>query len=183
MLKKIITSSILVLSLAGCSMQAPPYQASLENVQILKRAKVAPANVGTVTSDSKLNKISLRGSKMYSPVGESYGAYIAQAIEAELKLANAWAPVSSTVITGELIENDIDVSGFSTGVGVSSAKFTITKNGETLYQKVISAEHTFDSSFMGNIAIPNGQTNYVNLINKLIKTLFEDQEFTTALKS
>jgi len=172
----------LSLLVTGCSLQAPPYQVSLENVQTIKRTKVEPMNVGAIIATKKLNSISLRGSSMNSPVNKSYGDYISTAVEEELKLAKLWSPVSSTVITGTVLTNDIDVSGFSEGSGEISVNFIVTKNNIIIFDKVISAAHTFDSSFMGGIAIPNGQTNYVNLVQKLIKNLFENKEFISAIK-
>ena len=49
---RIIKVSVVALSLfiTGCSLQAPPYQASLENVQTIKRAKIEQINVGNITS-------------------------------------------------------------------------------------------------------------------------------------
>ena len=178
-----ILTIALSLLVTACSMQAPPYQASLENVQTIKRAKVNQINVAAITTTKKLNSISLRGSSMQSPVNKSYGDYISKALEEELRLAKLWSPVSSTIITGQVLTNDIDVSGFSEGTGEISAKFIVTKDNKVIFDKVIYANHTFDSSFMGAIAIPNGQANYVNLVQKLIKNLFEDKNFVIALKS
>ena len=138
--------------------------------------------MGTIESSEDLNSISLRGSTMSSPVDKSYGAYISQALEDELKLAKLWTPASATIISGEILTNDIDVSGFSTGTGEASAKFIVTRDNTIVFDKVIAANHQFDSSFLGSIAIPNGQSNYVNLVQKLIKNLFEDEEFITVLK-
>tara|TARA_B110001454_G_C12575635_1_gene373829 strand:- start:125 stop:670 length:546 start_codon:yes stop_codon:yes gene_type:complete len=178
-----ILTIALSLLVSACSMQAPPYQASLENVHTIKKAKVQQVKVDSITTTKKLDSISLRGSSMYSPVNKSYGDYISKALEEELKLAKLWSPVSSTVITGKVLTNDIDVSGFSEGSGEISAKFIITKNNKVIFDKIISANHTFDSSFIGAVAIPNGQANYVNLVQKLIKNLFEDKNFVAALKS
>lgn len=182
---RIIKVSVVALSLfiTGCSLQAPPYQASLENVQTIKRAKIEQINVGNITSTKELNSISLRGSSMYSPINKSYGLYLSKALEEELKLAKLWSGVSATVITGEILTNDIDVSGFSEGTGEASAKFIITRDNKVIFDKVISANHTFESSFMGPIAIPNAQASYVDLVQKLIKNLFEDEDFISVLKS
>jgi hypothetical protein len=181
----IIKISIVTLSLlaSACSMQAPPYNASMENVQTIKRAKINQVNVGKIKSSKKLDSISLRGSSMYSPVEKSYGAYISKALENELKLAKIWSGVSSTIITGEVLTNDIDVSGFSTGTGEVSVNFIVTRDNKEVFNKIISADHQFDSSFIGAIAIPNAQANYVSLVQKLIKTLFEDKNFVTILKN
>lgn len=182
---RIMKVSVVALSLlvTACSMQAPPYQASLENVQTIKRAKVEQLNVGNITSTKELNSISLRGSSMYSPVDKSYGVYLSKALENELKLAKLWSGVSATVLTGEMLTNDIDVSGFSEGTGEASAKFVVTRDNKVIFEKVISANHTFESSFIGAIAIPNAQAGYVNLVQKLIKNLFEDEAFISVLKS
>lgn len=177
-----VISILPVIFITACSIKAPPYQASLENVQIMKRAKVEQINVGGITSSKELDSISLRGSKMYSPIEKSYGAYLTQALKDELKLAKLLSETSSTVITGNFITNDIDVSGFSDGTGEASAKFIVTKNEAIIFDKVIVAEHQFDSSFIGAIAIPNGQENYVNLVQLLIKNLFEDKEFINAIQ-
>jgi hypothetical protein len=181
---RIIKVSTVALSLlvTACSMQAPPYQVSLENVQTIKRAKLEKVNVGSITSTKQLDSISIRGSSMYAPTNKSYGLYLTKALEDELKLAKLWSGVSSTVITGVMLTNDIDVSGFSEGTGDASAKFVVTRGDKVIFDKIISANHTFESSFIGAIAIPNAQANYVNLIQILIKNLFEDEEFISALK-
>ncbi len=166
----------------ACSMQAPPYQVSIENVQTIKTNKIQKIKVGDVVSSNELNKISMRGSKMVSPVNKSYGAYLAKALEEELKLAKAWSAISDTVITGEFLTNDIDVTGVSKGIGVASVKFKVTRDNKEVFEKIISVNHTFESSFIGAIAIPNGQASYVHLVQKLIKKLFEDEDFISVLK-
>jgi len=167
--------------LSACTVKAPPYQASIENVQIMKLAKLKELAVGEFSSKKKLNSISLRGTSLVSPEG-TYGDYLTKAIESELKLAKIWSGISSTVVSGTLISNDIDVSGFSTGTGEISAEFIVRENDEIVYQGTISADHEFDSSFMGAVAIPNGQSNYMYLVQKLIKKLFSDQDFIDAIK-
>lgn len=181
---KKITIIALGLLISACSLQAPVYNASMENVQTIKRVKTeAQVNIGQITTPKKLSKISLRGSSMYSPVNKSYGDYLSRALEAELKLAKVWSGVSSTVITGEIVSNDIDVSGFSTGTGEISVNFVMTREGTEIYNKNISANIEFESSFVGAIAIPNGQASYVDLVQALIKNLFEDKSFIKALNS
>lgn len=181
---KIVKISTIAFSLlvTGCSLKAPPYEVSIENVQTIKRAKVEQVNVGAITSTKQLDTISLRGSSMYSPVNKSYGAYLQKALEDELKLAKLLSTVSSTVITGEILTNDIDISSFSEGIGGASAKFVVIRDNKVIFDKVISSKHTFESSFMGAIAIPNAQASYVNLVQKLIKNLFEDKTFISVLK-
>lgn len=178
---KVLTVALSLL-ITACSMQAPPYEASIENVQIIKRAKVKQVKVGTITSTKQLDSISLRGSSMYSPVNKSYGSYLQKALEDELKLAKLLSAVSSTVLTGEMLTNDINISSFSEGIGEASAKFVVTRDNKVIFDKIISTNHIFESSFIGAIAIPNAQASYVNLVQKLIKNLFEDKTFISVLK-
>ena len=77
--------------------------------------------------------------------------------------------VSSLVITGEVLTNDTNVSGFSKRTGDVKAKVVVTRNDKVIFEKVISANYIFESSFIGVIVILNGQANYVQLIQKSTK--------------
>jgi hypothetical protein len=131
-MKKIKNVIILALCLAAsaCSIQAPPYQVSLDNVQLLEKSKISPVRIGEITASKKLNSISLRGSGMYSPIEKSYGKYLSNALQQELKLAKLWSSISSNIISGEILANDIDVSGFSDGTGEMSVEFEVTQGGK-----------------------------------------------------
>lgn len=173
---------LLVIAISGCSMYTPPYATSIDNNQLIKRSGIQPLTVGTFAADKKLNKISLRGSPMRSSVGEGYGEYLSDALTQELKLAKLWSAVSTNEVSGEILENDIDISGFSKGDGVISVKFMVKSNDAIVFDKVVSAKTDIESSFIGAIAIPNGQANYAVLIQELIKNLFSDQDFINALQ-
>ncbi|KAA1163646.1 hypothetical protein EU508_03575 [Pseudoalteromonas fuliginea] len=100
----------------------------------------------------------------------------------ELKLAKLWSGVATKQVSGKVIEQDIDVTGFSEGSAFIKVKFTVSDGDITLFDKVISAEHTFDFSFLGAIAIPNGQRSYVELVQKLLTNLYADEEFIASIK-
>lgn len=136
--------------------------------------------VGTIEDSKKLNSISLRGSSLLSPINKSFGDYLEQALESELTAAKLYSGVSSIVISGKLIENDIDVSGFSVGEGKMTVEFVVSNKDAVIFTKSISVTHEFESSFMGNIAIPNGQLNYPVVVQKLCGALFTDPDFMTA---
>ncbi|MCG6202130.1 hypothetical protein [Psychromonas antarctica] len=170
-----------VIILSGCSVATPPYVASISNVQVIKRSDIKALNVGDFKTDKNLNSIGLRASNLSSSVGKSFGDYLTKAITDELKLANVWSGVSDTVVSGELLENDIDISGFSIGTGIISVRFLVKKGDLLIFDKKITATHQFESSFMGNIAIPNGQMSYVDLVQNLVKALFSDPEFIQAV--
>ena len=68
---------LFALAITGCSTVAPNYSPSIDNVEAIKAAGIQKANVGSITETPQLNKISLRGSSMTSPISGSYGAYLA----------------------------------------------------------------------------------------------------------
>tara|TARA_R110002126_G_scaffold12196_3_gene53139 strand:- start:1467 stop:2012 length:546 start_codon:yes stop_codon:yes gene_type:complete len=177
-----ILALLLTLVISGCSMHTPPYATSIDNNQLIKRSGIQPVAVGNFTTTKKLNKISLRGSPMHSSVGAGYGDYLNDALVQELKLAKLWSAVSTNVISGELLANDIDISGFSSGEGVITVRFMVESNGAIVFEKTVTANTDIESSFIGAIAIPNGQANYPVLIQEVIKNLFSDPEFIKALQ-
>ena len=179
---KAITLIVSATIISACSIQAPPYQPSLENVQQLKTSQLPPMKVGKFGGKESTSSISLRGTQMSSPLGKSYGLYLNNALEQELKLANLWSGVSNIVVSGEILNNDINVAGFSTGTGEMSVEFIITKKDDEIFKKIINSNITFDSSFVGAIAIPNGQANYANLVQSIIIKLVNDEQFLNSLK-
>lgn len=172
------------LLVTGCSTTAPQYSSSLDNVATLKN-QGGPAKVGTFQSSpakENANPISLRGSSMQSPYQNSYASYLAEALKQELSLAGRYSGDAANEISGTLLKNDIDATGFSTGTGVIEARIVV-KNGDTMkYDKVHAATHQWNSSFAGNIAIPNAIAAYPALVNRLLAAIYADPEFKAALK-
>lgn len=168
----------------GCALQAPSYQPSIDNVEILKKT-ASPAALGSFTvqaGGAGVTAIGLRGSSMGSPVGADYAAYLANALSQELQLAGKLDPKSKVVITGLLLKNDIAAGGISTNSGEIEAQFTVINNGQERYRATHRAEMTWESSFVGAIAIPKAQQQYPLLVQKLLGQLMADTRFQGALK-
>jgi hypothetical protein len=175
----VIVAAVIV---SACSSVAPPYAVSIDNVETLKKSGATPSSVGKISVPDKINSISLRGGSMNSPVGGSYGAYLADAITQELSLAKLLDPKSAIEISGELQKNDVDVSGMITGTAVLEARIVVKKAGQVRFDKVESASLEFDSNFIGGIAIPRGKQNYPIVVQKFLTTLYADLDFIAALK-
>ncbi len=107
---------------------------------------------------------------------------MAESLKQELDLAGKLSPTSKVEVTGVLLENDLDASGFSTGTGRIKARFIVTNAGVTQYDQIKSAGIKWDSSFMGNVAIPRAQQQYPKLVQTLLSKLFDDQSFLKTLK-
>src|SRR5262245_1646717 len=112
MMKRALTLALLlaaIVSSTGCTLAAPRYSPSLQNVQTLKNAGVSAAKVGTfatVASKSNANPISLRGSSLNSPYDNSYAKYLEEAVKQELSLAGKLAADTDIEISGALQKND-----------------------------------------------------------------------------
>jgi len=170
---------------SGCSMMAPQYSASIENVQKLKEGGSISAKVGKFDSNpdrANANPISLRGASLMSPYENSYAVYLVEAIKQELALAGKMNPDVDIEISGVLLKNDMDASGFSTATGDIEAKFIVKKGERILYSKIKTIHHEWESSFAGAVAVPRAQQEYPRLVQLLLAALYSDQDFLLALK-
>jgi len=170
---------------SGCSMMAPRYSASIENVQKLKDAGVQPARVGNFDSTpgkGNANPISIRGSSLASPYDGSYAKYLAEALRQDLELAGKLKADASIEISGALQKNDVNVPAMSSASGDLEARFIVKRGGETKYDQVKSVHDTWDSSFVGAVAIPRAQARYPIIVQKLLAELYADPAFLEALK-
>lgn len=169
-------------SLTGCmTMQTPPYTAEIENYEQLKAENKKQILVGDFDVPSSINRISIRGTPLVSSLNKSYGAYLQGAIEEEFYRAGLLSKNASCVISGTLLENDINAAGFSTATGHLSSRVVVQDKETILYDKVVSATHEWDSSFLGGVAIPRACDNYPFIVSKFIKNLFRDPDFQAAL--
>lgn len=179
---------VVLLSIAalasGCSLTAPRYTASLDNVQKLKDGGIAPTKVGAFRSEPGKDNppaISLRGSSLASPYDNSYAAYLAEALKQELSLAGKLAPDAQVEVSGALQKNDINIP-ISTGSGDITARFIVTRGGTVRYDQVKTIHDEWDSSFVGAVAIPRAQQQYPVMVQKLLTQLYADPAFMQALK-
>ena len=171
--------------MSGCSLMAPNYTASIENVQRLKEGGNFAAKVGkfeSVPDRGNANPISLRGSSLVSPYENSFAAYLAEAVKQELSLAGKLAPGTDVEVSGMLLKNDIDASGFSIATGIIQACFVVRKGDAVRYDQVKTLQNEWESSFAGAIAIPRAQQAYPGLVQRLLAALYADQAFLQALK-
>lgn len=182
---RILALTSAALFLHGCALQAPRYQPSIDNVEQLKKAAVRPATLGAFTVQAGATgggSISLRGSGMTSPVGADYAAYLADALRQELALAGKLDPKSTLEISGVLVKNDIAAGGISTNSGEVEARFIVKNGGQVRYDAVKRAELSWDSSFIGGVAIPKAQQQYPLIVRQLLAKLLADSLFQQSLQ-
>lgn len=170
--------------MTGCASKAPPYQPSIENVAVLKRAGSTPVAVGafTVQADMKgAASIQLRGSTM-EPVAGDYARYLAEALRIDLELARRLDPKASIEVSGVLLKNEIAAGGIVTNSGEIEAQFIVRREGRQVYDKVKRGALQWESSFAGAVAIPKAAQQYPLLVQSLLGQLSADAEFQSAIR-
>lgn len=180
--KLILIACLFVTS--GCTLVAPKYSFSPENVQLVKSAAGSPVKIGPFSlkkGEAEVNQLSLRGSTLVSPYN-TYQDYLRAAIEQELIEAKRVSTTASTEISGFLILNRIDANGISVGEGELAAQILVTREGKTRYDKTHTASTTWESSFAGAVALPMAVNQYPVLVQKFVHTLFSDPDFVSAIK-
>lgn len=178
--------ALVVLLAGGCTQMAPHYNPSVENIQKLRDSGAGSARVATLepklVAGQRNDSIQLRASSMESPYGGRFTTYLEEALKAELSAARLFDDKSSVEIGGVVTRNDVSVANLSEGYGEIEARVTVKRAGGVRFDKMKFTRITFESGFLGAVAIPNGRNAYPNLVQKFFADLFADPEFIAALK-
>lgn len=175
-----------VLSITACTSVMPPPIASAATVQSLRSAQLAPSAVGTFRlapgrpreMDVELSG-GLRGGNIEAPNG-SYSRHIKEILMAELQSAGLLDLKSTTVIEGQLMESKVDAA-IGTGTALLAARFQVLREGRTVFDKELAVNDSWDSSFIGAVAIPRAIERYSALYRALVNKLVDDADFKRAL--
>jgi hypothetical protein len=182
-------ASVAVVSLAlfGCAtVKMPvPTSANADNLSTLKAANLAPAKAGTfvlaagkpAAMDTTLD--GLRGSSV-EPSNGSFANTLREELVVDLKAAGLYDDASGIVIAGQLTDSMVDAA-IGTGTGKLGAHFTVTRDGKSVFDKTVTVDATWDSSFVGAIALPAAINQYTALYKTLAGKLFADADFQKAL--
>jgi hypothetical protein len=182
--KRTITCLALSAVLAACaSIDATPYTPSVDNLQTLKAIGGIQTRVRTFdAADTGDNPypVHLRAARMKSPVGDSFGAYLSNALEQEFSISGAISPEANVEVSGALLKNDIDAA-ISQGTGTISARFVVRRGSGVVYDSIKTASDTWDSSFAAIVAIPAATAAYPHIVQKLLANLYADPAFVKAI--
>lgn len=171
--------------LSACSTVAPNYSPSVENVQNLRDSGISSVRSVKIEADAKAANnegITLRGANMVSPVDGKYSAYVEDAMRAELRTARLLDEKSDIEISGVLMQNDVSVGSITEGTAQMEGRILVKRKGQPRYDQTKAVKFTFESSFVGAIAIPNGVKAYPELVRKFLAAIYADPEFIKALK-
>jgi hypothetical protein len=158
---------------------------SVENIQKAKASPMEPVAIGDFKlvpgkSRSLDLGVSIRSNTFYSPFDSSLARYLGETLSAELKAAGLVDPVAKTTISGELTDSSVDAPA-SQGKGSLAARFVVQRDGRTSFDKELKAASSWESSFVGAIAIPEAVNQYVALYRVLVGQLLDDPDFRKAV--
>lgn len=176
---------LLAIVLGGCvTLPAPAYQPRMATTsELLAKATVAMA-VGEFSAARSVNNthISLRGNGMTGGEEGTFTRYLQRAVEAELRTAGRYDGSSATVVSGVLLENEVNAAGFDTGTARLAVKFQVVRDKQLVYDRELATGGSWASHFMGVIAVQSAMEGYVATVQELIGKLFADPEFTAAVR-
>ena len=121
----------------------------------------------------------LRGSTL-APAKGSWSQLLKDTLVTELTASGLYNAASSSIVEGQLTDSRVDAA-IGTGTGRLAARFTVTNGGRVAYEKEVAAEATWESSFMGAVAIPTAMNQYGALYKALVAKLIDDPDFRRAL--
>jgi len=174
------------LATTGCaSVKLSANNATPATVEKLRAANLAPVQVGTFklapgkdpSLDTSLS--GLRGSSLSAEKG-SWSQLLKDTLIKELTAAGLYDASSNAVIEGQLADSRVDAA-VSYGTARLAARFVVTKSGRIVFEKELAVDSTWESSFMGAVAIPAAMDNYGALYKALIAKLVDDPDFRRAL--
>jgi hypothetical protein len=183
-MNKFFTFALLLFFITGCSTIAPKYNTDFNNISQMRKEKLNPVKVGSVTKDltakEDVDSLTIRVGKYESPYG-TFTAYLEEALKQELEDARLLDPTSQIEVSAVLLKNELDAA-ISMGVAEITARFVVRKSGDVKYDRVKTARHTWESAYRGDLAIPKAHQNYPIVVQKLIGLLFSDPEFISVLR-
>ncbi|MBI3675317.1 MAG: hypothetical protein HY243_01700 [Proteobacteria bacterium] len=171
-------------AVASCAMAPlPAPQASIDNLQTIRAAGIAPVKLGDFTlapglSDATDKSIAIRAMTVAAP-GGSFTGYLRDTLRVELQAGGKLDPNSTIVVSGQLTRSVID-AGMSDPHAILGAIFVVTRDGNEVYRKPLEVRTRWTGDFLGGIAIPEADKQYTALYAKLVSAFLSDGDFKVA---
>jgi len=163
----------------------PPPQANLDTIQTIRAANLAAMRVGEFTAapgkPTEMDKsVAVRAGVQPAPNG-SFARYLGDTLATELKAAGRLDESSSLVVTGVVTDTHVD-SAMPTAHAWLAARFSLVRGGKTVFDKTLKVDASWDSNFVGAVAIPDAFNHYNGLFDKLAAALLSDPDFQAAAR-
>lgn len=171
---KLASLSLIVAAtlLTGCAYNAPPYGASVKNVEAIKSAGIKAVAVEKFQSTKPgLASITCRAAGPVRVV-PSFETYIEKALIDELKLAGAYDPASTLKLSGKLEEVD-----FSSGMTDGKWLFTLTLSNSNNDSFTTKSTMNFSGSFVADKACQEVAQAFGPAVQQLIRDVIKNPQF------
>jgi len=177
----------LALIAAGCSATVSPPATSIRAVRSASAADFPPLALGTFVPSPQLPRgadqaVGLRASTIKPANGRSFAGFLGETIAEQLRLAAKLDPASPLVLSGVMVRTSANPK-IGTAHGAIAATFRLTARGKVVFEKTLEAGASWNSSFIGAVAIMNAEREYTALYPQLVELLFEDPDFRAALRA
>jgi len=179
---RIACAALAVLLLQGCGVTMPRYEPNYDNVQALKaKEPLTKLDTPSVSAAPGQNSLMVRANPVRSPEG-NLSNHVQKALENELRLAGLLQPGAARHLEVSLRQSDLDAAVFGDGKGTLSAQFDLREQDRSLYSSTKTVSSSWDSSFMGAVAIPRAANAFNPLVTRLLAELYQDPAFIQALQ-
>jgi hypothetical protein len=182
---RLILIVVMSLTTASCAQTLGSHQVSLEAVEMLRSGNIPPMHVGKFAlAPGRLSSVDksvgIRSVSLSSPDGASFAEYLGKTLETDLRAAGKLDPNSNLIVQGLLTDSSVS-AGIADGTASLGAKFSLLREGKTIFEKTLTVHSEWGSSFVGAIAIPDAINQYSSLYDKLVLQLLADEDFKLAL--
>jgi len=177
---------VLLLALGACAL--PPLIApepNLDSIQAIRAAGLQSLAVGVFKpapgAPSRMDGAIMARAGLESAPEGSFSKYLGDTLAAQLKGAGKLDPTAPRVVSG-LITDTYLATERATSEGRLAARFTLTRGGQLVFEKTFSVRETWDSDFVGDVAIPDAFNHYAGFFPKLVAQLLADKDFQAAAR-
>lgn len=177
--------AVVLALLSGCAQV--PLNAPTPSFDVIEKAKAsrtAPVAVGNFQPAPGVNAeidkyLNVRSNAFFSPYENSFALFLKQTVIADLQASGLYDAASQTTLSGFLTESSLDVP-VDIGKASLGARFVLTRAGQKVFEKELKTSASWESSFIGAIAIPAGVNHYTSLYHQLLGLLLIDPDYRNA---
>lgn len=178
--------SLVLIGTVGCaSVKLDATSATPATIEKLRGSALIPMQAGKFAlaggkpAEMDRTLSGLRGNSL-TPAKGSFAQLLRDTLVVELTAAGLYDTNSQAVIEGELIDSQVDAA-IGTGTGRLAARFRVRRSGQLVFDKELAAQSSWESSFIGSVAVPAAMNHYHGLYKMLVAKLVDDAEFRKAV--
>ncbi len=181
----LVLSVAVVVGACGTVPMGSPH-ASMDDIRTLRGADFRPVIVAEFRPAPNLDKgadasVGVRAITLTAPHG-SFSGYLKETLETQLSAAGLLDSRADRIIEGQLTDRQLDAA-VGTGTGRLAARIVVRRAGRPVYDREVAVSSSWESSFVGAVAVPTAINEFTALFHKLMEKLVADPDFRRALVS